>query len=146
MPNIDTGFELDGYPRDVPPGERRVLFGPDSPPNQLFSPRLDVRPGKAALVHAFGLEGEGSIFVRAVRPQSFKIGPGSSYSMDAHLGPVTLGGAELWALDAFHRQLLITLPGLYRLELSDLLILTETLLVEYFTWDAVLPGAFPALR
>jgi hypothetical protein len=57
-------------------------------------------------------------------------------AVDVRLLRPTLGGAGLWSLDAGHPQLLVALPGTYRLALDGPWMLEDTgLVVEAVTLD-----------
>ena len=124
------------------PGGRHILFCPDSPADDKFSRPFIIPEGRTFLLDAYNLPNNKPIYVRRVILSSTPpyIGDNSNicdrvrpYVEQAKVifrAPMRLGGKDwkLCAPDEF--QLLMTIPGTYQLELSDITMLGN-LEVEY---------------
>jgi hypothetical protein len=97
---------------------------------------ITVSPGKVFFFRAFNIPADRSISFQAV---SLGVGelPGGG-GRDLYIQPMTLGGADKWTLTPGNPQLLLRLPGVYRLLLSNEDMLGE-LWVEYLIWDQLGP-------
>jgi hypothetical protein len=125
------------------------LFTPDSPLGQIFSDRVEVRPGKVFMFRAHDLPEDRSVYACSVSPLVLRHPwprPLSWPAVDGYLARMTLGGADAWTLDAGHPLLLVSLPGLYRFELEDPDVLDGPFRLEYAFWGADPAPFFPVMR
>lgn len=166
--NISTGFfqganrvANDNTPLST--AGRKVLFSPNSPFDMIYSPTFTVEPGLAILIEAYNMPDASPIYVNRLVRASFRpptATPCPPCNMGAFPGPdgiimnrerMTLGNGQAhWALnkdstnDNSKLQLLIMVPGLYELELSDIDMLGD-LQVEYITWNLGLTPYMPSV-
>lgn len=158
MPNVNTGYtEAWDFAGQVRRNSlnSKALFDSLSPLDQLYSDYLMISADKAVFVQAHYLPDNRRIYVNMVSSVNVPGGPrpdcapnelfGST--MDLYIRRMTLGGADNWILNADNPQMIITLPGVYRLELEDLDMLGHDLRVDYYAWDIgrAVP-AFPVMR
>jgi hypothetical protein len=154
---IDTGFELGQEgPVQISGTTWHPLFTEQSPLGQVWSPRVEIRPGKVYMFQGHNIPEDRKIFVNMVTPlvvgrSRRKDGSLAEQVSDAYWSRVTLGGAETWTMDRDHGLLLISLPGVYRFELEDEDMLPKdelgkALRLEYQYWDAQPLPFFPVMR
>lgn len=148
---------------------RVVLFSPESSQEDVSSPSFGVEPGQAIFVEAYNMPEGYSIYVNRLVRASYApphASPCPPCNMGKFPGPggiimyrerMTLGdGSNWWRLykssvpndtgfdDRSVLQLLITIPGLYELELSSVDMLGD-LQVEYITWNLGLTPNLPSV-
>jgi hypothetical protein len=115
-----------------------VVFSPHTPGEQTFSERITIPLGKAYFFRAHDVPDGKSIFINGVSlAASVPLGGGGCFPPEGYCeGPdlrvqrMTLGGADKWVLTAEFPQVLVNLPGIYRLELESPDMLGD-LYVEY---------------
>lgn len=166
--NISTGFfrgstrvANDSTPMFTP--GRTVLFSSNSPMDMIYSPTFTVEPGLAVLIETYNMPDAFPIYVNRLVRASFApptATPCPPCNMEALPGPegtimnrerMTLGDGDKWwrlyknsAGDDSVLQLMIMVPGLYELELSDRDMLGD-LQVEYITWNLSLTPYMPSV-
>jgi hypothetical protein len=137
------------------PGAKPVnqpLFCPLTPAGEILSRRFFVRPGDVFFIRAFNLLDDYKIFTNFV-----SIGQGAQpvnhaqlatpvVGQDIYTQRMTLGGADNWILTSSNPQMLISLPGSYRLELESPDMLGEDLWVEFTAWKQDGPLAAGVVR
>jgi hypothetical protein len=151
MPDIVTGYELDVGSAS---GEFEALFSPDTPLGQLYSPRVEIKPGKVFKFIAFNLPEDGEIRMLTVSPGSLEsqshrhcmYNPDFIPGVDLYYQRMTLTGEANWTLTADNPQMLVSLPGLYRFKLKSETMLGGDLRLEFYSWDVRHPPFFPVLR
>lgn len=134
----------------IPDAAWAALFTPDTPFDQQYSDRVDVRAGRVFLFQAYNLPPDRRIFACSVSPGILR-GTAQSYAggrpgFDAYMRRMDLGGEEAWTIDEGHTRLLVSLPGVYRFELEDLDMLGSELRLEYLCWEASPAPFFPVMR
>jgi hypothetical protein len=133
-----------GYESGTAKLTRRPLFTRDTPIDQIFSDWVEVDIGSALLFTAYNLPEEGEIFFNWVSKGSYdSVNHGHNCGQPQFVGRpaadlfrirMTLGGADHWKLTGLQPQRLVTLPGVYRLELGSEDLLGQELHVEYNKW------------
>jgi hypothetical protein len=130
-----------------------VVFSPSSPSGQIYSQKIAISFGELFLFRAFNIPEDRAIYFNGVSvstsmptsggaccpPVGFLSGP------DLYIQRMTVGGPDKWVLTDLLPQVLVNLPGQYRLELSNEDMVGTDLYVEYiklyWTTDRFL-GAF----
>lgn len=154
--NIITGYTVggktstkDGDCVHVSPG-KTVLISPETPQGTQYTRTITVAPGEAVLIEAFNLVEDYHLYVnRVIRssecakmgcacdPQDLANTYGAEGSISFRTR-MTLGNSpELWSLIKYsdatkdsRLQLMITVPGMYELELEE----PDTQLAQGLTW------------
>lgn len=144
--DIDTGYIPGGAP--LPPsdtcvvstGGRRVLICPETALDASTTETFSVQPGQAVIIDAYNMVEDKHIYVQRVVRQAYCASVGVACNPRdlrsvgaAPQGPIafyermTLGDPDLWSLvrasessgGRSRLQLIIAVPGVYRLELED---------------------------
>jgi hypothetical protein len=146
MPAVVTGFLDQEGPavRRLAESRHRVLFGPESPADQLYSDYVFVTLGQRIMLQAFHLPAGKAVFTNMV---STGTGRSGGLPMDLYIQRMTLGGADKWIMREDNPQMIISLPGVYRFELEDESILGQDFRLDYCSWmsDPPVPD-FPVMR
>lgn len=169
--NVVTGYTVTGNPVPesscvtVSPG-KTILFSPETPQDTKFSAPFLVSAGDAVIIDAYNLVENEKIFVNRLVMSSYCRPRGNNCNADDMAGAygrdgtisfeerMTMGNApERWSLlndsDNPRLQLLIAVPGLYRLEIEhpDIVLADGLLEVEYLrfkTADMSIPDCYHA--
>ena len=148
MPDVITGWRSDELSR-VPRGPGvtfKYVFGPDSPPGQIFSRRVLLTENRLYFFRAHNVPDGRSIFLNWVSLEHSEPLDGCQTpdalppGRDVYIQRMTLGDPDRWILTAERPQMMINLPGVYRFELSDEDMLGGDLCLEYSSVRCV-PGA-----
>ena len=150
MTSTHTGMAAAGDP--IARSEFAVLFSPESPVDTLFSPQFVVTPGAAVLLCAYEMEPDGLLTVNriVVGAYSSKQVTESVFAERAGIqaGHIlyerkVLSRRGMWSLSAAYPELIIVVPGVYRLECSSLAILGKDMYVEYRQWNMTTTPRIP---
>lgn len=160
--NVSTGYIPGGAapaPSEacvVSTGGRRVLICPETALDAATTETFTIQPGQAAIIDAYNMVEDKRIYVQRVVRQAYCAGVGVACNphdlrsvATAPQGPIafyermTLGSPDLWSLvkasgssGAKSRlQLIVAVPGVYRLELEDPESQLGELEVEYMVMD-----------
>lgn len=171
MSGVSTGYVPQGAPCKQDDGTGQivpditVLFSPDSPPDSVTSVKsIPVMAGQAVLIEAYNMPDDMPIYVNRIIKASYPPYTGVTCppcAMPYVQGPdgytvfkerMTLGSENCWTLIksnsesecASRLQLIITVPGLYELELSSVEML-GSLQVQYIRWELGLTPNMPSL-
>lgn len=149
----------------LPTPGKSILFSPETPQGEIFSPSFTVVPGSSVLIDAYNMPTNAPIYVNRVLKSNY--GPRTGDNCDpCAIGNVyntpgivtfrermTLGtSADCWQLIKYSGsdepqsklQMLILVPGIYQLELSETEMLGD-MQVEYMQWDNGLTPGLPAV-
>ena len=138
-----------------------ILFSPETAQGTIFSPSFSVMPGTMVLIDAYNMPEDYHIYLNRIIKSNYAPTVGDSCdpcAMDRAFGVdgkitfrerMTLGGSsEHWSLlkkndvSQSRLQLLITIPGMYELELEDTTMLGN-MEVEYMIWNNSLTPYLP---
>lgn len=149
---IQFGYETGdnpGAPANIPELPRaleKILFSPETPAGEIFSPRVTVSPGEAILVTGYNLPEDRSIYLNRVSVGSYAVPHGEPCDyrtqsarprdgVDLFTGRMVLGKPEAWILSTGRPQMILPVPGRYRFELEDEDMLGGDMQVDYIKWE-----------
>jgi hypothetical protein len=151
MVNVNTGYEsgTNFGPQKGPTLSPMALFDPNSPLDCQFSDTLRITSGLAVFVQARNLLENRLVYVNSVvlaNPKAVVTPDNVQASLYRasdvlYIQRMTLGDESDWALTSDNPQMIISLPGNYMFELSDLDILGADFRLDYYTWE--IPFSIP---
>jgi hypothetical protein len=132
---IGTGHEIlqpaGPYLLSRGPGfDGELLFGPDTVAGETFSRRVPVVPGTALSLACFNFPEGGAVYTWHM----FTGLDTESAPADMYRARMSLGGAGLWVFTPESPQKVVTLPGMYRFEMSDAGMTDGGFAMECRTW------------
>jgi hypothetical protein len=127
--SVSTGYEA--YEKREKYLAGQILFSPESRLGQIYSRRVIINPGQAALFSVFNLPPDRKIFTNYAI-----VGLGSEGTAENfYQARVTLGNPDDWVFTTEKFQKVITLPGHFQFELDGEDLLGEYLYMTFITWQ-----------